>query len=281
MPFINTRDIATYYETYGCGLPIVFVHGGWVSQKMWQPQIDFFARDCRAITYDIRGHGKTGGSLRAKYTIELFADDLSALLIALEIKKPVICGISMGGMVAQVFAATYPDSLRALVLCDTAASSALDFSDRILKYVLAPKWFFLLLVRILGVKRYAGFAFWYARKTRGKHWVGTNKKVAEYEKKEMLTFDTVEFNKVFSAVYDFGLQQLSQIKVDTLVMNGEFESGAVFRHTRKILESVPNAVSAVIPDAGHTSNMENPAAFNATMQEFLEHLQTARPGKGK
>jgi proline-specific peptidase len=272
MPKIKTNDIQTYYEINGSGFPFVFIHGGWVSHKMWKPQVDYFSNNFKVITYDVRGHGNTGGSLKKKYSIELFADDLAAFLEALEIKNPVVCGLSMGGMIAQAYAVKYPDNLTSLVLCDTAVSVELTLSDKITKYILAPEWLFTLIVRLLGIKKYADFAFWYAKKSRGKKWAGSENKVAEFEKQEMLQFGTSEFNKIFSALYDFKLQELSKIKVKTLLINGEFESKAVFYHNGKLKQLIPNTESAIIPNAGHTSNIENAKAFNAVVEEFIKKL---------
>jgi pimeloyl-ACP methyl ester carboxylesterase len=272
MPKIKTGDIQTYYEIIGNGSPIVFIHGGWVSHKMWDPQVKYFTNMYRIVVYDVRGHGYTGGSPETKYTMELFADDLSKLLEALKIKKPVICGLSMGGMIAQAYATKYPDNLAALVLSDTAASTELTIRDKITKYLLAPKWLFTLVVRLLGIKKYADFAFWYAKKSRSEKWLGADKYVIEYEKQEMLQFGTKEFNKIFSALYDFKLQKLSKIKVKTLIINGEFESKAVFNHANKLKQLIPNAKSGIIPNAGHTSNLENPQEFNKNLEEFLKEV---------
>jgi len=272
MPSIQTADIQTYYEIHGRGAPLVFIHGGWVSRRMWQPQVEHFCHNYQVITYDIRGHGQTGGSPRRRYSVELFADDLSLLLKALGVEKPAVCGLSLGGMVAQAYANRHPDNLSALVLADTAVSSALTLSDKLTAYVLAPKWLFMGLVRLLGIERYTRFAFWYAARSRSKEWVGLDASVIQYEKEEMLRFDTDEFNKIFAAMYDFRLQPLADIEAKTLVINGQYESRAVLRHTEKILELVPDAAAVTIPDAGHTSSLENPAAFNGVLEAFLHEV---------
>ena len=86
MPSIRTDDINTWYERKGKGYPIVFVHGAFVSSIMWDPQVDYYSqRGYETITYDIRGHGNTGGSPKKKYSVELFADDLHKLLETLGI----------------------------------------------------------------------------------------------------------------------------------------------------------------------------------------------------
>jgi pimeloyl-ACP methyl ester carboxylesterase len=249
-----------------------FIHGGWVDHKMWKPQVEYFSKQYRVIIYDVRGHGKTGGSAKKKYSIELFADDFKALLDALSVDKPVICGLSLGGMIAQAYAVKYPDNLRALILADTVVSTSLTLRDKIQKYVLAPKFVFLSIVHLLGVKRYTNFAFWLARATRGEKWFGLNYEVRDYVIREMSNFDTKEFNKIFEAIYDFTLLDLSRIKVPTLIINGEFESKAVFKHAEKMKELIKNSSEAVIANAGHTSNMENPTEFNRTLEGFIKDV---------
>lgn len=226
MPNVKTNDITTYYEIYGEGYPLVFIHGGWVNHEMWEPQVEHFSKHYEVITYDVRGHGQTGGSTKKKYSVELWADDLKALLDALSIKKSVICGLSLGGLIAQAYAVKYPDNLRALILADTGVSSALTLSDKIQKYLIAPKFLFLSIVRLLGTKRYADFALWIAKMTRGEKWFGLKQEVRDYVRKCMSEFSVEEFNKIFGAIYDFTLLDLLKIKIPTLIINGEFESKA-------------------------------------------------------
>ncbi len=270
MPKIAISDIDIYYEILGKGHPLLFIHGGWVSHKMWAPQVKHFSNNYQVITFDIRGHGRTGGSLKKRYSMELFAFDLKEMLEKLQIRNPIIVGLSMGGMVAQVLATKFSDyGIKALILSDTAISSELTFGDKLLKYLFAPKWLFLLIVRIFGVKRYTNFAFWFAKVSRGKKWVGEDDSIIDYEKGEMNRFTVKEFNKIFSAIYDYKIQDLSQVNVPTLLINGEFESKAVFKHANKMNELIEHSSMAIIHNAGHTSNLENPKEFNRVLTEFL------------
>jgi len=101
MPKLKTNDIMTYYEIHGEGYPLVFIHGGWVDHKMWKPQVEHFLKNYKVITYDVRGYGNTRGFSKKKYSMEMFAYDLKKLLDELQIERPIICGLSMGGMIAQ------------------------------------------------------------------------------------------------------------------------------------------------------------------------------------
>ncbi|MCL7418798.1 MAG: alpha/beta hydrolase [Halalkalicoccus sp.] len=85
--------------------------------------------DYTTVAYDVREHGRTGGSARTAYSIGSFADDLDALVTALDLDRPVLCGLSMGGCIAQVYAATYPDRLAGLVLADTFTPDLLTRSE--------------------------------------------------------------------------------------------------------------------------------------------------------
>lgn len=269
MPKIIVDDIQMHYEIYGEGRPLVFIHGAWMSQKMWKMQIEYFSKRFKVIVYDVRGHGETGNSQKNKYSIELFAEDLRKFLEILKINKPVICGISMGGMIAQGFAARHSEHLSALILVDTAISTELTLNDKLIKYILAPKWMFLILVRMLGVKKYADFAFWFSEITRTKEWIGEDKEIQKYIKEEMLEFDVKEFNKIFAALYDFKLQDLSNIKVPTLIVNGEYETKSVHKHAKKMEEMIVNSSKVIISQVGHVPNLEKPEIFNRTVMDFL------------
>ncbi|MFX1283871.1 MAG: alpha/beta fold hydrolase [Promethearchaeota archaeon] len=269
MPQISVNDIEIYYEIHGEGQPLVFIHGAFVSSTMWKPQIDFFIERFQAVIYDIRGHGKTGPSSTKKYSIQLYADDLYNLLNKLNIDRPIICGLSLGGMIAQVFATKYPENCSALILADTAATITLTRWDYIMRYLIGPKWLMLLTLRIMGVKRFIRFSFWLAKFTRSKEWVG-NEEIIEYEKREMLNLDKKEYLKIFGSLYDFKLQELFRIKVPTLVLNGEYESKSIFKHAEKMRSLIPNCEVDIIKEAGHTSNMENSEEYNKRIADFLK-----------
>ena len=79
-------------------------------------------KDLRIITYDLRGHGRSDVS-DGQYTIELFVDDLIALLDYLKITKTILCGFSMGGYIALRAIERNPERFNALVLCDTMSAA--------------------------------------------------------------------------------------------------------------------------------------------------------------
>lgn len=105
-----------YVSEHGSGVPIVFIHGFAGNSRTWLPQVRVFQKKFRVILYDLRGHGRTGGSDLRHYDHSLYADDLAEILKARGIKSAHICSLSMGAIVAQSFAERYPEMVRTLTL---------------------------------------------------------------------------------------------------------------------------------------------------------------------
>jgi pimeloyl-ACP methyl ester carboxylesterase len=277
VPRVRTNEIETYYESHGEGPPLVLVHGAWVDCRTWDPQVEALSEGYRVIAYDLRGHGRTGPSAERNYTIELLAADLRALVEALGLERPAVCGLSLGGMVAQLYAVRY-DELSALVLADTAVSTRLTRWDR-LQRLLFPRWSMTGTVRLLGPERYVDWAFRLARLTRGVGWFGRDPAVRAYVRETMSAFDATTFNAVLDAIYGFRRTDLAAVDVPTLLLAGEFESRSVLEHAAYAERTIPDARSVVIPDAGHVANLENPEAFTAELRAFLGSV-SATNGRG-
>lgn len=268
MPTVRTNDVETYYERHGAGRPLVCVHGAWTDHRLWAPQVEGLRDDYEVVVYDVRGHGRTGPSGDSRYTVELFAADLRALVEALGLERPAVCGLSLGGMVAQAYAVRYADALDALVLADTAVSTTLTLRDR-LERLATPGWAMRGLVSLLGPARFVDVAYWLAAVTRGEAWFGRDEAVRAYVRETMAAMDAAEFTKVLRALYAFRPVDLASVRAPTLVLNGEHESRSVVAQAAHLERTVPDARTAVVPDAGHTSNMENPAAFDREVRAFL------------
>ena len=99
------------------GRTLVFANSLGTDLRIWDKVIQSLSPDQPILTYDKSGHGLSeGGSL----TVSDFASDLAALMDKLGLRDAMICGVSMGGMIAQTLAATRPDLVGCLVLCNTS-----------------------------------------------------------------------------------------------------------------------------------------------------------------
>lgn len=113
------EGVALGYEETGRGDPaLLFAHGVACHRGFWAPQLHHFAQDHRVVAVDLRGHGESDAP-EQPYTMRAFADDLAWTCRELGLRRPVLVGHSLGGLVALELAAAYPDCPGALVLIDS------------------------------------------------------------------------------------------------------------------------------------------------------------------
>ena len=110
-----------YYEVHGKGEPLVLIQGFGGGHQGWFFQVPAFRKHFLVVTFDNRGIGKTGRS-KEPLNIKTMADDVIGLMDYLAVDKAHILGLSLGGMVAQEIAITYPHRVRKLVLGSTFAT---------------------------------------------------------------------------------------------------------------------------------------------------------------
>ena len=117
--YVHSNGITLCYDDFGEGtVLVIFIHGFPFEKSSWHSQMGFFQKTDRVLAYDIRGFGKsTIGPERS--SINLFADDLIHFMNALNIKKSIICGLSIGGYIAMNAVCRYPGRFKAIILSDT------------------------------------------------------------------------------------------------------------------------------------------------------------------
>jgi pimeloyl-ACP methyl ester carboxylesterase len=246
-----------------------------MDHSQWGPQVDALSDAYTTITYDLRGHGRTGGSARTAYTIDLFAEDLAALLDALAVERPVLCGHSMGGAVAQVYAARHPENVAGLVLADTFTPDLSTVTERIQLAALEAT---VVATRLLGFRRVQRLRAWlYERFSEGA--------AGDYGAYERLQLEappisTDEFAKIMRAMRAFPATEIDYAAIDapTLVLYGEHEPAFLRRQAGKLAAAVPGALIREVPGAGHGSNLDEPAFFTAAVREVLERSAGEREG---
>lgn len=260
------RNGSIYYIDQGPreAMPVVLIHGFPLNHTMWAPQIAALPDKHRVIAYDIRGHGESnvGGG---QYTMDIFADDLIALLNHLKIEKAVLCGLSMGGYIALRALERHPERVSALVLCDTRSEADSDetkgkrfsavesikekgvplFAEGFIKSAFAPETF----INHPGV----------VQNVRGMILKNSSLGICSSLLAMAFRTDTTA--------------SLSQITIPTLIMVGENDQLTPPLASLSMQEKIPHARMYVIPGAGHLSNLENPTAFNQKLLSFLSEVE--------
>jgi pimeloyl-[acyl-carrier protein] methyl ester esterase len=116
--FFEHNGVKLFYEDKGKGPEtVIFVHGLMMTHDVWKAQVEFFSKDFRVVSLDLRGFGKSDKP-ETPYTFEIFTGDILALIKELELEKPALVGWSMGASIGIVYAAKYPETLSRVVLVD-------------------------------------------------------------------------------------------------------------------------------------------------------------------
>ncbi len=253
MPHIDRDGTKIYYEDHGSGPAVLLSHGYSATSKMWAGQAEAFKDRYRVIAWDMRGHGDTDspedpGAYSEAHTVE----DMAAILDTCGVEQGVIGGLSLGGYMSLAFHLKYPERVRALMLFDTgpgyrnpeargkwnesAEKSALAFED----------------IGLDALEKMGGDEM-------RKDWHRSAKGLAGAARGMLTQFD--------SRI----MESLPGIEKPTLVLVGANDK-AFLAPTNYMVKKIPNADHVVIMDAGHASNLHQPAAFNDAMGSFLSRL---------
>lgn len=119
MPQIQVNGTVLYYEAYGHGDAIVFIHGSISTHRIFEPQLEYFRKRSSVIVVDVRGSGQSGKlGVEVNQIANTQCDDLKKLLTLLNVSKVTLVGYADGGLLALQFANQYADYVQALVLVD-------------------------------------------------------------------------------------------------------------------------------------------------------------------
>jgi pimeloyl-ACP methyl ester carboxylesterase len=269
MPNLTTDDgIKLYYEEVGSGIPIILVHEFAADLRSYEAQMRYFGQRYRCIAYNARGYPPSDvpedGEL---YSQERARDDVRAVLDALKIDKAHIVGLSMGGFATLHFGFSYPERARSLVVAGCGYGATPDKRGQFAGEAAAAAANF----EKLGMAKAAeGYALgptrvqfqnkdprgWreFADQLAENSTEGAARTMRGVQKRRPSLFDLVE--------------KMKAITVPTLIMTGDedwpcLEPGLLMKRT------IPTAALIVMPNAGHTINLEEPAAFNQHISEFF------------
>lgn len=257
MDMFRTEDAALAFRyTEGHSPTFVFIHGAYLSAEAWQPQLS--ALEGRACLFvDLRGHGR---SERAgyPYSVAQFADDVKALLGHLNLGPVVLCGHSLGGMVAQHLASHDAQLCAKLVLADTSYGVRSTWLEASLTDAALP---------LLNAVPIAWQATLFANQI-GKY----NADAKRYVRREIAQHarDPRNYRAVWRAVTRFsGYDALSRIDCPTLVMVGA-RNKQTHAQARVMAERVRASELIYLDNAGHMLNWDNALGFSRALLEFAE-----------
>jgi pimeloyl-ACP methyl ester carboxylesterase len=233
---------------------LLFVHGVGSTAAIWDAQLEAFGSDFLCAAVELRGNGARKPDPDPSTIARAgFADDVLAVADALRVERFTLVGCSLGGVVAFELMRRAPRRIERLVLLGTfarypdgdAAARAIAAEARAAGDM-----------RAFGERRAAKLGLPPARFSETVEQMAC-KSVACYEASTNATW-TGDYRDV-----------LPSIGVPALVAYGEHDAVAPRALSEEIAAGIPGARLAMVADAGHVANADNPAAFNALVSEFL------------
>jgi pimeloyl-ACP methyl ester carboxylesterase len=276
MPYAQTDDgVRLYYEESGSGTPVIFVHEYAGDHRAWEPQMRHFGQRYRAITFAARGYPPSDVPEDVtKYSQVRAADDIGAVLDHLKIDKAHIVGLSMGGFATLHFGFRHPGRALSLVVAGCGYGAEPGQREKFQAEADA-------IAKFIDDNDISVFAEKYA--------YGPTR--VQFENKDPRGFaefkqQLAEHSKIGARNTQLGVQRhrpslydlvddMKKLTVPTLVLTGD-EDWPCLQPSLLLKQNIPTAALSVMPNCGHTINIEDPDQFNRIVGDFLLHVDSGR-----
>ena len=276
MPHLTTDDgVKLYYEEAGHGFPIVFVHEFAGDHRSYETQLRYFSRRYRCIAYNARGYPPSDvPDVPSAYSQERARDDLRAVLDALSLTQAHVVGISMGGFATLHFGLSYPSRARSLVIagCGYGADPSKREQFRLEADAAAAR--FETLPMSTAAETYAlGATRVQLQNKDPRGWDEFRAMLEQHSPRgSALTLRGVQRNR--PSLYDL-IDRIKLTNVPALVMAGD-EDEPCLEASLMLKRTLPAAALAILPRTGHALNLEEPALFNALLDDFFHQVECGR-----
>jgi 3-oxoadipate enol-lactonase len=257
---VNGVQLA-YNESGTGGHTIIFIHGFPFNKSMWDAQLEAFAGKHRVIAFDLRGFGASESGPE-KMSIDLFASDLIQFIDVLGTGKVTACGLSMGGYVLMNAVSRAPEKFSRIILADTQCIA--DSEEGKVKRLKAIEK-----VNADGLEAYAEG---YVQNVFAKSSIEKKISAVDHAKKMITGTTQKTVTSTLQALADRKetCNNLKNVKIPALIICGREDTVTPLSQAELLNNTIAGSTLRIIENAGHMSNLENPAEFNKAVQEFLK-----------
>jgi pimeloyl-ACP methyl ester carboxylesterase len=277
----EVNGVNLWYQVSGEGEPVVQIHGAGFGHFNLAPATPEISKHFKVVDYDMRGYGQSDKPIQ-DYDMEVWADDLAGLMDALDISEAHVHGTSMGGMIAIVFAAKYPERTISVVINCAAAklgrTGRLIFKNWIDIAEMDPDG--------PGSRLLAELIAWQAL---SKAYLETPDGVAAIDLIQQILRDSnrIEvFTAACQAMCDMDLRPyLDRITSPALVLGGDedlmtpWDQGPDGAGQQAIYEGIADAEKYVIHGSGHSTLFDGTDEHNRVVIDFFQRHSRAGAGK--
>lgn len=276
MPFATASDgTRLWVEEAGVGTPIVFVHEFGGDHRAWEPQMNFFARRHRCVTFAARGYPPSDvPSAVDAYSQAIAVTDILAVMDHLAIEKAHVVGLSMGGFATAHFGLVAPERALSLTIAGAGYGAEKQFEDyfRGVSLDVADN-FETKTARVFAATYALGASRVQFQNKDPRGWRAFADRLAEHSDLGAAnTMRGVQARR--PSLYDLEAE-FAEMPVPTLVMVGD-EDDHCLQPGIFLKKTIPACGLAVLPKTGHTLNIEEPELFNAHLREFIAMVEAGR-----
>jgi len=253
---INSLDIA--YQRVGNGPPLVLLHGILGDSRDWRPQIEELSRDFAVIAWDAPGCGGSSDPVEPFGSAD-YVNSLAQFIQTLDAYPAHIAGLSWGGALALALYRQHPELFRSMVLADTYPGWKGSFPDEVVRERLE------MCLRESEMAPEDFVPGWLPGLVTDAAPDSLRREIVEI----MSSFHPAGYRLMVQAFAHLDLRDvLPTISVPTLLIWGAEDKRSPVNVGETMRDSIPGARLVVIPQAGHTSNAEQPERFNTAVREF-------------
>lgn len=276
MPYATTDDgVRLHYEETGSGTTVIFVHEFAGDHRSWEPQMRHFGQRYRAICYAARGYPPSDVPQDVmKYSQSRAADDIASVLDHLRIDQAHVVGLSMGGFATLHFGFRHANRARSLCVAGCGYGAEKGQSEKFRAEAEA-------IAAFLDQNGMAAFAAKYAYgPTRIQFENKDPRGFAEF-KQQLAQHSALGSRNTQLGVqrerpslYDL-IEEMKALTVPTLILTGD-EDWPCLQPGLLMKQTIPTAALSVMPNCGHTINLEDPDQFNRLVSEFIAQVDAGR-----
>ncbi len=276
MPHITTDDgVKLYYQEIGSGIPIVFVHEFAGDCRSWEAQFRHFGQRYRCIAYNARGFPPSDVPQGVeRYSQARARDDIRAVLDGLNIDKAHIVGLSMGGFATLHFGFTYPDRARSLTIGGCGYGAAPHQRKQFAEEAEAAAARFEDIGMAKAAESYAlGPTRVQFQNKDPRGWREFADQLADHSGTgSALTMRGVQ--SLRPSLFDL-TAEMKKITAPTLIITGD-EDWACLDPAILMKRMIARAGLVVMPNCGHTINLEDPDAYNGHLDDFFHAVELGK-----
>ncbi|HEC96197.1 MAG TPA: alpha/beta hydrolase [Euryarchaeota archaeon] len=237
---------------------IIFIHGLGERLETWKYQISYFSSFYNVVALDLRGFGlsETPSTLSSVYD---YVEDVRAVISEENIERVIICGLSLGGLVAIASYDSFPDIVSGLVLADSTAYYPRSIVEKILPERLK-------LIESQGLSKLSEIIASSAL-------INASKEDVELVKASIRSVNVEYYKRALEVTLKADLRHvLPKINVPTLILVGEYDKTTPLNLAKDLKANIKTSDLKVVKNASHISKLDNPEEFNSYLKECLERI---------